>query len=501
MADFITALQVLATPACLLLCLGGCLMGIVLGAIPGLSGSLAITILLPVTFTMDSNVAIAMLISIWVGSCSGGFIGAVLLGIPGTPSNVATCYDGFAMTKKGEVTRALCLGTVSNFIGTVPSIIVAMIACPIISSFAVKMGPWEYFGLGLLAIAMVVGVSKGQLLKGFMSASIGLLLTQVGYSPVSSTPRFMFGSNQLASGFNMLSFVVGVFAGSMILMDYAHTKEDDDKTFKGTIGKFYLPVKDFAKNIVNTVRSFLIGLGIGFLPGMGSGLSNVVAYAAAKNSSKTPEEFGEGCPDGIIAPEVANNASIGGAIIPMISLGIPGDTTTALLLAGLTIHGIEAGPLLQKYQPVFTNMVFIAALLGAVCALIIEIAGIRVFPQLLKAPYHYLYPAILVLCIAGVYSNTHSMFAVYCALGFTALGVWMSYAGLPMTPCVLAYVLGGILESNFRKAYSYAKGDWTTFFTRPVSCIFILVAIGSIVWPLVSDKLKAKKAARTGDKA
>ena len=497
MADFFSAVQVLATPLCLFLCLGGCLLGIILGAIPGLSGSLAITILLPMTFGMDSVVAIAMLISIWVGSCSGGFIGAVLLGIPGTPSSVATCYDGHAMTKNGEVTRALSIGTVSNFIGTVPSIIIAMIACPIISSFAVKLGPWEYFGLGLLAITMVVGVSKGRMLKGIMSASVGLLLTMVGYAPVSSTPRFMFGSSQLASGFSMIAAVAGIFAGSMILIDYTSSSDGDDKSFKGEIGSFKLPVKDFAANIWNTIRSFLIGLGIGFLPGMGSGLSNVVAYAAARNASKNPEKFGKGCPDGIIAPEVSNNASIGGAIIPMISLGIPGDTTTALLLAGLTIHGIEAGPLMQQYNPVFTNMIFVAALLGAVSALVIEILGIRIFPLLLKAPYHYLYPAILILCLAGVYSNTHSMFAVYTALGFTALGIWMDYADIPLTPFILAYVLGSILESNFRKAVSYSKGDLTTFLTRPVSCIFIIAAVISIVWPLVKDKIITEKKVKS----
>ncbi|MBQ8934001.1 MAG: tripartite tricarboxylate transporter permease [Lachnospiraceae bacterium] len=489
MADFISAIQILASPLCLVLCLGGCLLGIILGAIPGLSGSLAITILLPMTFSMDSTIAIAMLISIWVGSCSGGFIGAILLGIPGTPSSVATCYDGYAMTKKGEVTRALSIGTVSNFIGTVPSIIIAMIACPVISSFAVKMGPWEYFGLGFMAIAMVIGISKGQLKKGLISAAIGLLLTQVGYSPVSSTPRFMFGSTQLAGGFNMISVVVGLFAGSMIFMDYASGGDAESRQFKGEIGRFFFPAKDFAENIVNVIRSFLIGLGIGFLPGMGSGLSNVMAYALAKSGSKRGDEFGTGVPDGIIAPEVANNASVGGAIIPMISLGIPGDTTTALLLAGLTIHGIEAGPLMQKYEPVFTNMIFVAAIVGAVAALLIEIVGIRVFPQLLKAPYHYLYPAILILCLVGVYSNSQNMFAVYCALGFTALGIWMSYAGIPQTPFILAFVLGTTLEGNFRKAISYAKGDWFAFFTRPVSCIFLVIGIAMIVWPLVKNKI------------
>ena len=213
MTDFINALGVMVQPDCLLLMTVGALIGLILGAIPGLSGALAITILLPLTFAMDSNVAIALLMSIWVGSCSGGFIGSVLLGIPGTPSSVATCYDGYAMTKNGEVSRALSAGTVSNFLGTVPSILIAMVACPIISDWAIKMGPWEYFGLGVLAITLVIGLSRGKMFKGFIAAGIGLLITQVGYSPISSTPRFTFGTYYLAGGFDMMCVLTGIFAG------------------------------------------------------------------------------------------------------------------------------------------------------------------------------------------------------------------------------------------------------------------------------------------------
>lgn len=495
MADFFEAITILFTPYSLLMCFIGAVIGLILGAIPGLAGGLAITVMLPMTFKMESSVAIAMLISIWIGSCSGGFIGSILLGIPGTPSSLSTTYDGYALTRKGEVTRALSAGTVANFLGTVPSIIVAMIACPIIAAFAVKMGPWEYFALGAMAITLVVSLSKGKMFKGFMAAGIGLLITQVGYSPISSTPRFTFDSYYLAGGFNMISVLTGMFAGSMILMDYAKGKTGAAGTFEGEIGKFKFPAKDFANNIGNAIRSFFIGLGIGFLPGMGSALSNVVAYAVAKNSSKHPEEFGQGCIDGVIAPEVANNASIGGAIIPMVSLGIPGDGTTALLLGGLTIHGIEAGPLLQKNEPVFVYMIFLAAMLGAVISLLVEIFGIRLFPMLLKTPYHYLYPAILVVSFLGAYTSSTNMFAVYCALGFSALGIWMNYADIPGTPFILAYVLGPMLETNFRKAVSYARGDYLSFFKRPVSCILIIVAIVSVIWPFIKPKLfKNKKA-------
>ena len=493
MNNFMSAIGTLMNPYCIVMMIIGGLIGLILGAIPGLSGGLAITILLPLTFSMDPNVAIAMLISIWVGSCSGGFIGSILLGIPGTPSSLSTCYDGYAMTKKGEVTRALSVGTVANFLGTVPSIIIAMLACPVISALAVKMGPWEYFALGLMAITLVVSMSKGKMFKGFIGAGIGFLITQVGMSPISATPRFTFGTYYLAGGFNMICILTGMFAGSMIMTDYAKEETGASGIFHGEIGRFKLPLKEFRENIVNTIRSFAIGLGIGFLPGMGAALSNVVAYSMAKNSSKRKEEFGQGCVDGVIAPEVANNASIGGAIIPMVALGIPGDGTTALLLGGLTIHGIEAGPLLQKNHPVFVYMIFIAAVFAAIIALITEIAGIRAFPMLLKAPYHYLYPAILILSFTGVYTNAGNMFSVFMALAFTALGIWMNYAGVPATPFILSYVLGLTLEANFRKAVSFARGDFLMFFKRPVSCVLLLVAILSVIRPYIQAAFEKKK--------
>ncbi len=490
MTDFMSAIGILITPYCLIMMIIGGFIGMILGAIPGLSGAMAITIILPLTFAMDSNVAIAMLIAIWVGSCSGGFIGSILLGIPGTPSSLSTCYDGYAMTKKGEVTRALSAGTVANFMGTVPSILIAMVACPVISKFAVKMGPWEYFALGLMAITLVVGMSRGRMLKGFIGAAIGLFITQIGYAPISSTPRFTFNSYYLSGGFNMVCVLTGLFAGAMILSDYAKGETGAAGTFKGKIAKFSLPIADLTSNIGNIIRSFLVGLGIGFLPGMGAALSNVVAYTMAKNASKHPEKFGEGCVDGVIAPEVANNASVGGAIIPMIALGIPGDGTTALLLGGLTIHGIEAGPLMQRNYPVFVFMIFLAAIFAAVIALIVEIFGIKAFPLLLKAPYHYLYPAILLLAFTGVYTNANNIFAVYMALMFTGIGIWMAYAGVPATPFILAYVLGSTLETNFRKAVSFSRGDMLMFFKRPASCILLVIAVLSVLWPYIAPKLK-----------
>lgn len=487
MSTFMTAFVEFLNPYTIVLTLVGCLVGMVLGAIPGLAGGTAITVLLPMTYAMDTNMAMAMLMGIYVGGDSGGYIGSILLGIPGTAANVATVYDGYEMTKKGKVTKALSIATVSNFLGTLPSLIVAMLACPVIAALAVKMGPWEYFSLAFMAITLVVSLSKGKMMKGFIGAALGLFITQIGYAPISATPRFTLNSYYLAGGFNMLTVLIGLFAGSMIMVDYATRDDTAKKTFDQKIEKFSFPGKEIAENAFNIVRSFVIGLFIGFLPGMGPALSNVVSYSTAKNASKHPERFGTGCAEGLFAPEVANNASIGGAIIPMVSLGIPGDGTTVLLLSALTIHGINAGPLLQKNNPTLVSMIFVAGIISAVFALLIQIVCIRYLPKVLNVPYHYLYPAILIISFMGVYANTCNMFAVFSILGFTALGIWMTYAEIPVTPFVLSFVLGTTLETNFRNAISYANGDWTSFFTRPVSCILLLVAIGSTVMPFVKD--------------
>jgi len=495
MASVITALSMLFEPSTLLMCFIGAMVGLVMGAIPGMAAGLVITVMLPISFNMDTNQAFAMLISLWVGGCSGAFIGSILLGIPGTAASLATTYDGYAMTKKNQATRALSIGTISNFMGTAPSVLIAMVACPVIASFAVKMGPWEYFSLSFMAITLVVSVSKGNMVKGFFGAAIGLLLTQVGYSPISSTERFTFDSYYLAGGFSTSAVMIGIFAGAMIILAYARS-EKIAKGFEGKLTGFRLEKGDFTSNIVNIVRSFFIGLGIGFLPGMGSALSNMVAYATAKNTSKHPEEFGTGIPAGVWAPEVANNASVGGAIIPMIALGIPGDGTTALLLGGLTIHGLEAGPLMQKNNPVFCYMIFLSALLAALMVLVVEVFGIRWFPMLLKAPTHYLYPTIMVLCLLGVYVETYNIANIIITLCFFAVGLGMSCADIPTTPFMLSFVLGKNMEKYFRQAVSYARGDLFSFFKRPISCILLLVAIGSVLLPFIQDAVKARKQAK-----
>lgn len=485
-----SVLQNLFSPTCLIFMLMGCIMGIIFGALPGLSGTVGVTLLLPMTYGLSSELGIALLISIWVGGVSGGFISATLLGIPGTASCIATCFDAYPLSRQGKARKALMTGILASFIGTFFSCIIAMFLCKYVARVAMMLGPWEYFSLCLCAIVLVISLSKGNIFKGLAGAGIGLLLTCVGAAPVDAVPRFTFGSYNLYSGLNSTAIMLGIFAIYLVIMNYA--KSDTATVSSGTegVGGEGLTLKEFKDNAVNMIRSFMIGLWIGFLPGMGAGLSNMIAYGQAKSSSKTPEKFGKGIIDGVFATETSNNASVGGALIPMVSLGIPGDATTAVLLGALTIKGLEPGPLLFQNNPVYVYVLFGAAIISAVMVLILQLGGIRLFPKILQIPYHYLYPAILVLCFIGAYSTSNTLFALGVMLAMTAIAIFLAWAEIPTTPFILANILGSMLEKYLRRGLSYSTNGALTFFTRPVSLVFLVIAFLSLTWPLISSVTK-----------
>lgn len=495
---FLDALSFLSQPSVLGIVFLGAMAGLVLGAIPGLSGGMAIMICLPLTFSMDPNMAITVLMSIYVGGISGGYIGSILLGIPGTTNSIATVYDGYEFTKQGHPTRALSVAAVANFLGTVPSLLVAMFLSQVIARWAVKLGPAEYFSLALFAVVLVIALSKDDMERGLISMGMGLMLTMVGLSPISATKRFTFGFTNLQGGFGLACVMMGLFGGTLILMEYARGERTDGSFSSVKIEGFLLKVSDVVSNLVNIVRSFLIGLLVGFMPGMGGTIANVAAYSIAKNSSKHPEEFGKGCIDGVWAPEVANNASIGGAVIPMIALGIPGDSTTALLLSAMTVQGLTVGPLLFTTQTSYVYLIFSTGIFAATCCLVFQIFGMRAFPALFKIPYHYLYPVILVCSFIGIYSANYSFFELAASLIFIMMGVFMNCFHLPTGPFILTFVLGPMLEENFRNAVCYADNGYMTFITSPIAFLLLLGTALLVFLPGVRRfLLRRKKASGT----
>ena len=485
----------LIAPMNLALMFVGTIVGIIFGAIPGLSGTMAVMLFMPLTYSMVHGTAIIFLLSLWIGGCSGAFIGSVLLGIPGSASAVSTCWDGNPMAKQGKASKALAIGMTASFIGTFGSAIFGGLLSEKVADFAFAMGPWEYTALCLVAMTMVLAISKGNMFKGLASTSIGLILASVGYSPIDAEPRFTFDNMYLIGGLGMCVVLTGIFCVSHILVTFGKGFVENPKVSKEGLKGYGLGIQDFKDEAGNIVRSFLIGLGIGFLPGMGSGLSNLVAYSSAKNASKTPEKFGHGCESGVWAPEVANNASIGGAMIPMAALGIPGDSTTALLIGALTIHGLEMGPMVFANSGDVVYLMFVTVAVVAVLVFAIQLACKRYFPYILRVPNHYMYSALLVICLASGYVDSGNLYKVGMMMFFCFVGILMAAGGLPNSPLILAFILGPIMEKNMLRAFQYS-GTWTSFFTRPVSGVLMVVAILCILSPVITaviGRLKKKK--------
>lgn len=485
----------LIQPMNLALMFVGTIVGIIFGAIPGLSGTMAVMLFMPLTYTMTDSTAVIFLLALWIGGCSGAFIGSVLLGIPGSASAVSTCWDGNPMAKQGRAGKALAIGMTASFIGTFFSALFGGFLAEKVADVAFAMGPWEYTALCLVAMTMVLAISKGNMFKGLAATSIGLILASVGYSPIDAEPRFTFDNMYLIGGLGMIVVLTGIFCVSHILVTFGKGFVENPKVSKEGLKGYGLGIQDFKNEAGNIVRSFLIGLAIGFLPGMGSGLSNLVAYSSAKNASKHPEEYGHGAEGGVWAPEVANNASIGGAMIPMAALGIPGDSTTALLIGALTIHGLEMGPMVFANSGDVVYLMFVTVAVVAVLVFAIQMVCKRYFPYILRVPNHYMYSALLVICLASAYVDSGNLYKVGMMMFFCFVGILMAAGGLPNSPLILAFILGPIMEKNMLRAFQYT-GTWTTFFTRPVSGVLMVVAIFCVLSPIftaVIGRLKKKK--------
>lgn len=479
----------------MLLLIIGVIVGIIFGAIPGLTATMGVALAVPITFSLEPVAGILLLVGIYVGGISGGLIGATLLGIPGTPSSVATTFDAFPMAKKGEPVRALGIAIVASLIGGILSFIVLVTISPIISRYAVKMGPYEYAALTFFALTLISVLSKGNMIKGITAGILGIAISLVGFAPIDSTARFTFGMNELKGGISLLPLIMGLFAISQIFIDIKAGEKKSEINFK--VSGLGISLKEFFGNTWNMIRSSLIGIGFGILPGMGSGASNIVAYAQAKNASKKSENFGKGEAEGIFASESANNASIGGALIPLLSLGIPGDTVTAILLGGLMVHGIQPGPLLFKTNPDIVYIVFISFAVAMLLVFLFQMGGMRLFPKILMIPAKYLYSFLIVMTVVGAYASNYMLFDIWMMLGFGVVGYILMKNNYPIAPMILGFVLGPLFEKYLRRGMM-SSDSMAEFITRPVSAIFIIAALICIFFTLYKE-IKGAKAMKQKD--
>ena len=495
------------TPTGIFLMLIGVAVGIVFGALPGLSATMAIALFLPVTYAMASANAMTLLMALFIGAISGGLISAILLRIPGTPSNVATCFDGHPLVAKGQAAKALGVGVVFSFLGTVFSTILLMFLSPQIAKVAINFGPYEFFSIAIFSLTMIATLSSGNMIKGIIAGVIGFMFSTVGTDSIESTQRFTFGITSLKGGFDMLAVMVGLFAVGEIISaaETSHHKNDEVVTqpsMKGIKG-FGFTVKEFVGQLWNALRSAFIGMGIGILPGIGGGTSNMLAYTVAKNSDKHADELGPlgtGRIDGVVASETANNATIGGAMVPLLTLGIPGDTTTAMLLGALTLHNLTPGPLLFENQAPVVYGIFAAMLISSVIMLFMEFFGLRMFVKLLNIPKYILLPCIFVLCTFGAYNLKNNMSQVIACILFGIIGFAFKKFEVPTTPFILGFILGPLAEQNYRRGLMRTGGSFIPFLRSPISLVFLGIAVFVIVLAATKPLRQKRKAAKAAAK-
>ena len=494
MSAILSGLSLVVTPMGLVAILGGVLGGIFVGVMPGLSSVMGMSIMLPVALSMEGNLGVLMMLGIFCGSIYGGSITAIMINTPGTANSAATCLDGYPMAHKyHQPGRAISISTTASTFGGLFSAIMLMWTSPILASFALKFSAQESFALALFGISVVASVSSGNVLKGVMGAFLGLLLATIGVDATTGAYRFTFGTVYLTGGISNIPVLIGLFAFSQGLINVQESFGKERGKVAPKLERV-LPTKEDLRTIFPTlIRSSVIGTVIGAIPGTGGDIAAWVGYNEAKRWSKHPEKFGDGAPDGIAAPEAANNAISGGALIPLLALSIPGDACTAIMLGALMMLGITPGPLLMSEAPDKVYMIIIGLFFANVFMGLCGFSGIKLFAKISSVPNIILTPLIFVFCFVGTYAVNHTVQDIYLMIICGILGFFIIKAGFSIPPIILGLILGGILEKNFRRSLVLSAGDWTTFFTRPISCTFIIIAFLSLFSPLIFSALKKRK--------
>lgn len=467
-------------PAVLIFLLLGVTGGIVIGSLPGLTATMGVAILLPFTFGMPANSGLALLLGVYVGAIYGGSISAILLKTPGTPAAAATVYDGYALVQKGEATKALSLSAIASFVGGLVSTIMLMTISPYLAKFALRFSAPEYFALAIFGLTIIASVSSKNLVKGLLAGFFGLIVATVGMDPITSYPRFTFGSIDLLNGFEVIPVLIGLFAVSEALFQMESLDKAKEKHEEVKISKKYISIKELIQVGPTMLKSAVMGTFIGAIPGAGADIAAFVSYNEAKRSSKTPEKFGTGILEGIAAPEAGNNGVTGGALVPLLTLGVPGDAVAAILLGALVVQGLAPGPLLFQQNPEVVYGLFSALFIGNIFMLILGLVGIKLFSRVVEVPKNIIIPLIIFLSIVGSYSMNNSIFDVAVTVGFGIIGYFMIKSDIPQSPIVLSIILGPMAETNLRKSVLMYEGSYSFLYTRPITVVFLILAFISI---------------------
>jgi len=493
MEQLLQAFKMVLDLQVLLLIFGGTTLGILVGALPGLSATMGLAVLLPISFYMTPVKGILLLLGMYTGAIYGGSFSAILLNIPGAPPAVMTALDGYPMARKGEAGRAIVLSSLSSFMGGVFGVICLIVIAPWLARFALDFGPAEYALLALFGLSTIVVVAGKSMVRGFIGVTIGLMLAVVGLDQFTNVPRFTFGRFELMSGISYIPLVIGVFGLTEVISQVLAMSHDEGILQK--VGSLRANKKDIGMILKKFTPSSIIGTIIGVLPGAGGTIASIIAYNQAVQTSKHPETFGTGEPEGLIAAESANNAAVGGSLVPLLTLGIPGSSPAAILLGALMIHDLRPGPMLFMQQRPMVNAFFIGLMVAQFAMVIVGLLAARVAPRLIAAKQRVMMPIILLLCVIGAYALSNSFFDVLLMFLFGICGFLLKQLGIKPAPIVLGLILGPMFEKSFRSALELSRNGYLIFVTRPICIVLLVLILLVILWPVVQKKVIERRRA------
>ena len=488
MDGLLSGLLALGDPSLIALLVAATLGGVVIGALPGLNATTGAALLLPFTLTMEPIAAISILTAIYCSATFAGAITAILINTPGTSASATTCLDGYPMAVRGEAGRALGLAVVSSTVGGVLSVIVLMLAAPLLARAAYSFAPPEYFALTLFGLSMLVSIGGGSPIRNLIAGAVGILLATVGTDLLTSVKRYTFDNPHLYEGIGFVPVMIGIFGISELIAQATRLEEKREQI---TMKAIKLPSReDYARVWRTILRSSGIGTFIGILPAEGATVASMIGYNEAKRWSKRPEEFGKGSPEGIAGSEAANNSATGGAMVPTLALGIPGSPTAAVILAGLLVHGLRPGPTMFTDQATFAFAIFWSMLFVNLLFLVIGLYGAKAFARVTLIPVPVLWPCVFMFSIVGAYALDQSMFDVWIALIAGVLGYFMRLFGFSVVPLAIGLILGGMLEQRLGQSMVMLDEKWWLMATRPICLVFfILTALalfGPSLWSLIT---------------
>ncbi len=456
----------------------GSIVGLIFGAIPGLTFSMALAMVLPITFTMGNETAIAVMLSTYIGGMTGGAISAILIGVPGTPSAAATVFDGHMMAKQGKASLAIGTATIVAGIGGILSLLLMLVSVQGLARVALAFGPAEITALVVFGLSTICGLAEKSVLRGLIGGILGLMIMTIGLDPIDGYHRFTFGTVTMLQGVDLLVAMIGLFALPHVILVLANWYRGSEVVVSAEAVKIELPkIGLLLSHWWNILRSSLIGTVIGAIPGTGGPIAAFLAYDQARRFSKHPERLGKGDLAGVIAPEAANHAVTGGAMIPLLGLGIPGDPATAIILGGMLIHGVQPGPMLFMEKPQIIASIYVLFLFAYVAVVLLQLYGVRLFVKALRVPAHLLALGILVMCAVGSFAIRNSLYDVIIMMIVGLAGYLLLRVRIPVAPILLGLVLGPTLERESRTAIIMSEGDLSVFVTSIPSLIFFTLAI------------------------